>query len=154
MEIDIGPILEQIILAAAACLSVAAVYLTKLFKDWLKASLAAANIKVDVDELLKDDVIRSYLDTALDMGVKYGVNSLNNADWTKIETKNAATAAAANYVLSKVPEALDHFNIDEEGLKSRLEARLLDHDQAPGIWKDAAEVEAEATAPMLDNERK
>ena len=78
--------------------------------------------------LESDEKIRGYLMEALKAGVTYGKNKameeLSDADWTKIEVKNAMLAHAASYVMTRVPDAVKKFNLTEQDVKDLVLARL------------------------------
>ncbi len=80
--------------------------------------------KIGASGILKDDVIRKYLTEGFEMAVHYAVSKVATADWTKIDTKNAAIAQAAAYVLDHFPDALAYFGYDTTKLQSVIEARL------------------------------
>ena len=72
--------------------------------------------------------IREVVMAAVARGITYGKNKaqeeLNNADWAKIETKNAMVAHASNYVLSKVPDAVKKFKLTEDQVRDLVLAKL------------------------------
>ncbi len=78
-----------------------------------------AKLKVDAE-------IRAYLETAINAGLQYAENQARH--WGR-DVKNPATereivAIAANYILPRVPQALEHFGIDETDLKDMILARF------------------------------
>ena len=78
--------------------------------------------------LESDEHIRKYLLEALQSSVTYGKNKateeLKDADWTKVEVKNAVVAHAASYVLTRVPDAVKRFKLNEQDVKDLVLARL------------------------------
>ena len=72
-----------------------------------------------------DAEVRTYLDEAIWRGIGYARTRLAG-DKRKItlEVKDKVVADASNYVISKVPDALSHFKIDERALAEMVAARL------------------------------
>lgn len=96
--------------------------------------------KIGTEKLVSDELIRQNLDKIMKMGVQYGVEQLERADWTKVSTKNEVVDHALGYVLKAAPDALAKLGIDvatpdgRKHVEDMLVARLLPHDQAPGTW--------------------
>lgn len=78
--------------------------------------------------LENEEKLRNTVMEVVERGVTYGKNKaneeLNDADWTKIETKNALVGHAANYVLTKVPDAVKKFKLTEDEVKDLVLAKL------------------------------
>jgi hypothetical protein len=84
-------------------------------------------------------VIRKYLTEGFEYAVHFAVSRLATADWTKVDTKNAAVAQAASYVLEHFPDALSYFGYDSTKLNSVIEARLSAlYPEAIALAKDAS----------------
>lgn len=79
-----------------------------------------------------DDNIRSYLETALQNGLNWAqLKVLEEAkDIKDPEVKSELLADAANYVLDKVPDAVDHFGLTPDRMLELIEARL------PSLYTD------------------
>lgn len=129
MQVDINPLLALLLTLAAA---VAAPLLFAGYKWVLR--------KVGVAGIVSDDAVKALLDKYLDDAVKYGINKLEKADWTKIETKNAIVGHASNYVINQAPALLKKAKLDPEQLEARIEAAMLKYDQAPGTWESEKQV--------------
>lgn len=74
-----------------------------------------------------EDNFRTYLYEALDRGIVYGRNLAfeKAGNLTPLETDRELIALAANYVLDKVPDALEYFGLtDEAKVKDLIIARL------------------------------
>ena len=73
-----------------------------------------------------DDKVRGYLETALQSGVAFAREKalLAGQDFSRIEVRNQAVATAANYVISRVPDAVTKFGITDESLNKMIQARL------------------------------
>ena len=83
--------------------------------------------KTHLDKLVSEDVIRGYLDGALVKAVHFGkaeaeklVGTIN----TKVEVEDRIVAFALEYAIKAVPDAISHFGITEDGLRSMITARL------------------------------
>ncbi len=75
-----------------------------------------------------DAQTRAYFDTALDNAVHWGTREAAGYVAGKvpdIETKNKILADAANYLLERVPGAVEHFGLTPADLEKMLEARLV-----------------------------
>lgn len=121
--IDFAPLLEQIILVLGAVLSVLGMFLYRKLSAWLTE-------KTGVEKLMSDDIVRKYLNEALDNATEFGRSAVKDADWTKVETKHAALASASSYAIRKVPDALARFGLTEGDLREILEAKLSKADKA------------------------
>lgn len=113
MDVDLSPLIQTGLEFAAAALSALALWLGWKIKGWLK--------------LKEDSEIRAYLDTALQNGIAYGLERVKaaGADWkVSIHVKDEAIGHAANYVVSRVPDALKRFNITPMALQDLIRARL------------------------------
>lgn len=98
----------------------------------LAAAAVAAAIPILVPFILKrigianDADLAAKLDAALTAGAgaayNYGLSQAQGL--SSVPVHNTAVAVGAGYVISKLPEALDHFNITADGVKERVAARL------------------------------
>lgn len=100
-----GPVLE---LVAAAVTGVVGVALRR----WLG--------------LKADNEVRSYLDSALNRAVLYGLNKAKDefGQLDKVTVRNAALDAAARYAVEAVPDALQRFRITPQRLRDLVMARM------------------------------
>lgn len=76
-----------------------------------------------------DAATRAYLDHALNNAVSWGAARAERAligkdGVTDIDLHNATVAAAAQYALDRVPDALAHFGVTPAALETMIEARL------------------------------
>lgn len=91
--------------------------------------------KVGVEKLFEKDKLYDMVDKQMDQAVAYGIQQLEKADWTKIETKNAILAGAANFMVDHADDLLNKTGMTEAKLKALLEAKLMTVDQNPGTWE-------------------
>ena len=77
-------------------------------------------------KLAADAEIRGYLETALESGIAWALREIRARGETieGIHTDSALIEKAAEYVIDKVPDALDHFGIDDGALAELIAARL------------------------------
>lgn len=122
--LNLQPLLEQLLIAAGS----AAVFVAMFA---LRHAAAYFKSKTGVSILEQEDIIRGYVEKALQNGVELAVSRLKDSDFAHIDTKNAAIAEGARYVLNSVPDALRYFKIDEQGIKERIEARFPDLTVSP-----------------------
>lgn len=112
--IDLGPILDQVVMLLAAALLAVGTWAVKKVSDKFG--------------LENDDKIRQYLLSAVERGVEFGKHkaeeAVGDADWSKVDVKNEMVAYAATYVLTKVPDAVKRFNLTEEGVRDLILAKL------------------------------
>ncbi len=88
------------------------------------------------NKLVTREQYQKLVDPLLDQAVAFGVGKLENADWLKVDTKNAAIAHAVQYVLDHGGDLLKKFGITEQSLREKLEAKLVANgwDTKPGQW--------------------
>lgn len=113
MDVDLSPLIQQVLELLLAVGSVLALWLGWKLKTWLG--------------LKEDSEIRTYLDLALQNGIAYGIEKAKAAgqDWkVSVHVKDEAVAHAANYVVSRVPDALKRFGITPLALQDLIKARL------------------------------
>ncbi len=77
-------------------------------------------------KLKVDAQVRSYLETAINAGLQFAENKARawGRDLKDPTTEREIVAIAANYILPRVPQALEHFGIDETDLKDMILARF------------------------------
>ena len=112
MEVDLSPILNVAIdLLAVVLMALGTWALAKLGR---KLGLEA------------DDQVRLYLNDALERGIGWAKEKATRdaQDLARVEVRNKAVAEAVNYVIERVPDALKHFELDEQRVKKLVEARL------------------------------
>lgn len=97
---------------------------------WLKK-------KFGLDKFVTDEQFQKLVAPLLDEAVAYGVGQLTKADWLKIETKNEAVEFAVEYALEHGGDLLAKFGVDEDLLRQKLEAKLVQNgwDTKPGEWQ-------------------
>lgn len=86
--------------------------------------------------LVTEEQFQKLVSPLLDEAVAYGVGKLENADWLKVKTKNEAVEFAAEYALAHGGDLLAKFGVDEDTLREKLEAKLVQNgwDTEPGKW--------------------
>lgn len=115
--VDLSPLL-QVLFTTVGTIAVAfATFAIHKVNTWLASKTGQQN-------LLNEDVIRQYLDSALNNAVHFAVSQVGSSDWTHVDTKNALLKAGADYILSHVPDAVKYFKLDPASLESALEAKL------------------------------
>lgn len=74
-----------------------------------------------------DETTRGYLETAIKAGLQYAENVLRAEakDLKDPVVHNQLLAIAVNYVLPRVPDALEHFGIDPTDLRAMIYARFI-----------------------------
>lgn len=111
MDVDLAPLVDIFLQTAAGILMVIAAWATAKLKQ-----------KFDIDI---DATKGSILDNALNKGVDYARGFIVGTDGrVNIHVKNMMVGLAVKYVISKVPETLEHFGIDDNSLAEMIEARL------------------------------
>ena len=110
--IDLSPLVDAAIAAAAVVLTSLAGWLARRAARWLGES-ADSDMRIGLEMGLANAIgwAREQAERRAD-------------DVSRIEVRSRIVAEAAGYLLPKMPAALTHFGIDEEGLRERLEARL------------------------------
>ena len=112
----IFPILSTVLLALAGVLA-----------TWLARKFAA------LLHLQSDDVVRQYLERALDAAAQLGLNKAM-AEGQKlgaVDLHNAAAAHGAQYVIDNVPDALNRLGITPDQVEDMIRARLPTPQPAP-----------------------
>lgn len=111
MEIDISPLLDVGIELLAGILLALGSFAVWKVSTWLK--------------LKEDDAVRGYLNEALARAVEYGkVEAKKAGARTTVKIENVTVAAATQYAVERVPDALARFKITPEALTSMIRARL------------------------------
>lgn len=117
-SIDLHSIVALVIAALAAAITAAARVGTKALASYLETK---SGIELD-------DATRGYLNKAIDSAVSWATlkasQSLDGKALT-LDVKNDLVAHAVNYLLDRVPDALDHFGLKTDDLEQLVEARLL-----------------------------
>ena len=79
-------------------------------------------------DLKNEEQLRNVVMSAIERGVNYGKNKaleeVKDADWAEYETKNKLVGHAAQYVLTKVPNAVKKFKLTEDQIKDLVLAKL------------------------------
>ncbi len=73
-----------------------------------------------------DDHIREYLYRALEQAAVIAetrLTEITDMSLSRVDLRNAALAHAVNYVIDRVPDALEHFGITPAALTAMIEAR-------------------------------
>ena len=112
MEIDLTPVLGIVIdLLAAVLMALGGWALTKLGR---KFGLEA------------DDQVRLYLGEALAGGIGWAKEQARKRgdDFARIEVRSRLVAEAGNYVIERVPDAVERFGLDPARIEKLIEARL------------------------------
>ena len=112
MEIDLSPVLDVgIDLLAFVCMALG---------SWAIARLGR---KFGLDA---DDRVRIYFSPALAGGIGWATEQARkrSADIALVEVRGRLVAEASNYVIERVPDALNRFGLDREGIEKLIEARL------------------------------
>ena len=74
-----------------------------------------------------DEIVRGYLEPVVLRGIQLAKSRAGLLSGkASIEVRSALIAEAAQYAIDSVPGALKHFGLDDERLKSYVEARLDD----------------------------
>lgn len=123
--IDFSPITEVVIALAAAVLSaVGAIAIAKL------SAVLEARFGMQIEEAQRVKVQQA-LENAIAFAKIRAENFLEAKD--DVQVRSAVLADAANYVIAKVPQGLDHLGINEEAVVDLLEARLSREFERVGI---------------------
>ena len=124
--IDLKPLLDAVIGTIASVVLALGVVAVRKLNGWLTAKTGNQN-------LLNEDLIRSYMHNALDNGVKFAVAKVGSSNWAQVDVKNALVAEAASYALTKVPDAIKYFNLSSEDLEDMIQSKLTKLDPALGL---------------------
>ncbi len=110
--IDLGPILEIVIQLVGALLMTVGTWAVTMVSQKLKLS--------------NDSEVRTYLQEALQRAVNFGIEKARTQakDIKTVEVRNEVVADAANYVISKTPDALKKLGISEDSVRDLVRARL------------------------------
>lgn len=111
--VDLTPLLQLAITFAVALLSALGAWAIKRVGDRLG--------------LEADDKRRAYLNEALEKGLVFAAERgvAAGADLKRIDVRDRMVTAAIEYVLPKVPDALQKLKITPDDLRQMLEARLV-----------------------------
>lgn len=111
MEVDFTPLVEIAISLLAMALSTVAAVVGMALK-------AKFGIEIDTTK-------EGVLNRAIDRGLEYAENFVLGDDGKlSVPVNNMMVKWAAEYVIDKVPETLEHFKITEDRLREMILARL------------------------------
>ena len=112
MEIDLSPIINVGIDVIS--------FVLMALGTWAVARLGK---KLGLDA---DDQVRVYLDEALNRGIGWAREKAKAKakDMATVEVRSEIVAEAVKYALERVPDAVKHFNLDEQHVRKLVEARL------------------------------
>lgn len=115
--IDLAPVIEPILQVAGVLLAGVLMWGAKKGADFFKIKLS--------------DSHRAVLQDAIDRGVSFGVGKAKKQleGGVRIDVKHEAVAMAANYVLARTPDALNHFGVTRESLVEMVMSRLEDREE-------------------------
>jgi hypothetical protein len=132
--IDITPIAVQAVSAIGVVISVLVAWGMRKLNQFVE-------LKTGIQTLDIDERFRGIVNKGLDLAIQKGIQTVEKANWTQIDTKNAILNAALTYAVKAIPDSLKHFGIDlndRETIVSMLEARLHKYDPNPGDWSGVA----------------
>lgn len=109
---DLNPILQALIELLAAGLMATGTWAMSRLSTKLKLS--------------SDSEIRKYLQDAMERGVSFAVGAASEKakNMSEIEVRNEMVRDAANYVISKTPDALTSLGVTHEAVHDLVRARL------------------------------
>lgn len=84
--------------------------------DWIKT-------KTPFGFLVSDDMVRGYLQEAINFGIGYATQKAKESN-LEVKFDNAFLATVLQYVVERVPDALEHFGITPTALEAMVKARL------------------------------
>ncbi len=110
--IDLAPALGPLGEALITALSLGAVYVVRRLLTYL-------GLKEDAQarEVL-ENAFYNGIQAALERALRQGL------DAAEVQTRHQLVAEGARYVIAAVPDTLKRFNLDEDGVRERLTARL------------------------------
>ena len=110
--INLGPILDIVIQLFGAVLMAVGTWAVTMLSQKLKLS--------------SDSEVRAYLQEALQRAVSFSVDKARTQakDIKTVEVRNEIVADAANYVISKTPDALKKLGISEDSIQDLVRARV------------------------------
>ncbi len=115
--VNLLPIFEPVLSAVATTIGLAAVWL-------LNKAIDAFRARVGIE---LEDQHRVALQEAILYGVSYGENkalAVLRKHGSAVDFKTELMAAAAEYIASAVPEAIEYFEISEKRLVEMIESRV------------------------------
>ncbi len=94
-----------------------------------------AKNKDTLDKLKIDDSIRTYLETAIKAGLQYAENKAleKSKDIKNPEVKSEIIAVALNYIIKRVPDALEHFGITAYDLAEMIVSRMIPKEESASV---------------------
>lgn len=97
---------------------------------WLGRRIKSEELVQQGQQLENDAKVREYLNEALSNGIKKGLAyvrataAANMVGQPPDRSREIATQVAVDYTRNRVQGALDHFGVDDEGLRELVQARL------------------------------
>lgn len=115
--VDFAPVIEPVLQAVGVLLAAILMWAAKRGADYFKVQLTADH--------------RVVLQDAIDRGVSFGIGKARKQieGGVRIDVKSEAAAVAANYVLARTPDALEHFGVTRESLVEMVMSRLEDREE-------------------------
>jgi hypothetical protein len=80
-------------------------------------------LKTKFGFFVPDEVIRTYLNEAIQNGIKFATNKVKETDLV-VTFDNKFVGLAVDYIADRVPDALKRFEITPEKLADMIKARL------------------------------
>lgn len=80
--------------------------------------------KTGYTKLQQDQVIRGYLETAIDNGVRLAIKRFSESPAAHINLQYEVAATAVQYVVDKTPDAVKHFKLDRKQIEDIALARI------------------------------
>lgn len=116
VPVDVSPVTDPLLDLLGVALVALATWALHRVQKWMKARTG-----IEIDQST-----RLYLEDAMKRGIAYARTRVaeNIEGKTQVDIENEIAAAAVAYLVGKVPDALLHFGITEEGLYQRILARL------------------------------
>jgi hypothetical protein len=146
--VDLSPALTQLSDAVFLGVQAAGLALIGFLTRWVAKKLGN-------EKLAENDAIRGYLNAAFTNAIGFAHTKFRSyiagsgRKLTRIEIENDLVRFAVGFMLGKVPDALKHFGITEEGIRDMIVARLPEDLLDPAKYTDVinAPVATPAAAP-------
>jgi hypothetical protein len=133
--VDLSPAIAQLSDAVFLGVQAAGLALIGFLTRWVAKKLGN-------EKLAENDAIRTYLNTAFTNAIGFAHTKFktyiagSGRKLTRIEIENDLVRFAVGFMLGKVPDALKHFGITEEGIRDMIVARLPESLLDPDAYKD------------------
>lgn len=127
----VGPVADLVFAAVAAAVAT----LIPVVLRWFYS-------KTKLDQLVSDDVIREYLYEVLDRGIALARSKVSEQNLT-VNVDNVTARFVFEYLQNFVPDALQHFGLNEAKVAEMVRARI-----AAQIAPQAAPQAAPQVAPQ------